>query len=373
LADQIVTLRNGTYDVCVPFTGRSDEIGAIARNLTELQGQLSAAARGTEERARIEAEQKAVVERLTTALQTVAMGDLTQGIETPFAPDYEPLRQNFNETVATFVRVIEQVARNSETIRSSAEEIARSSDDLSARTENQAASLEETAAALNMITTNVETAAASAQNVERIVVDARSRALESSSVVKQTVEAMARIEDSSKQISRITTVIDEIAFQTNLLALNAGVEAARAGEAGRGFSVVANEVRALAQRSSDAANEIKGLIGQSSAHVDRGVELVANAGEELRRITESVATISTHVEGISKSAREQSSSLAEINVGVAQLDRVTQQNAAMVAQANDAGRTLKEEAAIMAESISVFRLPHAGPRTEPGRFLPMAG
>jgi methyl-accepting chemotaxis protein len=235
--------------------------------------------------------------------------------------------------------VIEQMARNADTIRTSAEGIAQSSNDLSARTENQAAPSEETAAALNMITSNVESAAVSAQDVERIVVDARTRASESAQVVQKTVDAMSRIEDSSRQISRITSVIDEIAFQTNLLALNAGVEAARAGEAGRGFSVVANEVRALAQRSSDAANEIKGLISDSSAYVEQGVELVASAGNELRSITESVSTISDHVEGISSSAREQSASLAEVNTGVAQLDRVTQQNAAMVSQANDAGST----------------------------------
>jgi methyl-accepting chemotaxis protein len=357
LAEQIVTLRSGQYASRIPFTDRGDEVGTIARNLSDLQEQLADAAQGVEDRARIEAEQKEVVERLTVALQTVAGGDLTQRIETPFAPDYEPLRQNFNETVDTFVRVIQQMARNADTIRQSAEIIARSSDDLSARTENQAASLEETAAALNMITTNVESSAGSAQNVERIVVDARSRAEQSSSVVKKSVDAMAQIEESSKQITQITSVIDEIAFQTNLLALNAGVEAARAGDAGRGFSVVANEVRALAQRSSDAANEIKKLIENSSAHVERGVDLVASAGGELSAITESVSTISTHVEGISKSAREQSASLAEVNSGVAQLDRVTQQNAAMVSQANESSRTLRDEANAMAESIAVFRLP----------------
>ena len=357
LAEQIVTLRSGHYDSAIPFTDRGDEVGTIARNLSELQEQLADAAQTVEERARIEAEQKTVVERLTDALQTVAGGDLTQRIETMFASDYEPLRQNFNETVDTFVRVIQQMALNAETILQSADMIARSSDDLSARTENQAASLEETAAALNMITTNVETSAESAQNVEKIVIDARSRAEQSSSVVKKSVDAMAQIEASSKQITQITSVIDEIAFQTNLLALNAGVEAARAGEAGRGFSVVANEVRALAQRSSDAANEIKNLIEQSSAHVERGVDLVGSAGGELTAITQSVSTISSHVEGISKSAREQSASLAEVNAGVAQLDRVTQQNAAMVSQANDSSRTLRHEANAMAESIAVFRLP----------------
>jgi methyl-accepting chemotaxis protein len=358
LAEEIATLKRGHYDAEMPFTDRGDEIGRIARNLSDLQAQLADAAGGAEARARIEHAQERVVERLAIALQTVAGGDLTQRIDTAFDPQYEPLRKSFNETVATFVRVIEQMARNADTIRTSAEDIAQSSNDLSSRTENQAASLEETAAALNMITSNVESAAVSAQDVERIVVDARTRATESAEVVKKTVDAMSRIEESSKQISRITSVIDEIAFQTNLLALNAGVEAARAGDAGRGFSVVANEVRALAQRSSDAANEIKGLISESSSYVEQGVDLVASAGQELSAITESVSTISDHVEGISSSAREQSASLAEVNTGVAQLDRVTQQNAAMVSQANDAGRTLRDEANAMAESIAIFKLPH---------------
>ncbi len=357
LADEIGNLRRGRYDAPVPFVERQDEIGAIASSLGELQRQLAEAARGAAERARIEAAQRDVVEALTVGLQTVAGGDLTRRIDQEFAPEYEALRRNFNDTVDTIVRVIAQMARNAETIRDSADTIARSSEELSRRTENQAASLEETAAALDMITTNVEQSAGSARNVEKIVVDARTRATQSSDVVRQAVEAMDRIEESSRQISRITSVIDEIAFQTNLLALNAGVEAARAGDAGRGFSVVANEVRALAQRSSGAANEIKELIAQSSGFVDRGVELVGSAGAELGEITGSVATISGHVEGISRATNEQSSSLGEVNSGVSQLDRVTQENAAMVAQANEASRTLKDEADAMADIIAVFRLP----------------
>lgn len=365
LAHEVATLGAGNHAAELPFVDRGDEIGTIARNLAALQHRLAEAAGAATTRAEVERAQKHVVEELTVGLQTVANGDLTRRIEAPFAPEYERLRANFNETVDTFVRVIREMAGNSETIRQSAEAIARSSSDLSGRTENQAASLEQTAAALDMITTNVEASAGSAQDVEKIVVEARARASESTGVVQETVDAMARIEESSRQITRISSVIDEIAFQTNLLALNAGVEAARAGEAGRGFSVVANEVRALAQRSSDAANEIKALIAESSSHVEHGVRLVANTGAELGEITERVAEISGHVEGISKSTREQSVSLAEVNAGVAQLDRVTQQNAAMVSQANDASQVLREEAKAMAEIIAVFRLPAGARAVEP--------
>lgn len=360
LAEEIENLRAGAYANDIPFVERGDEVGMIAKNLSDLQSQLAEAARTAQDKAKGETDQRLVVEALTVGLQTVANGDLTKRIETEFAPEYETLRSNFNDTVDTIVRVIQQMAQNSETIRSSAESIARSSVELSSRTENQAASLEETAAALDMITGNVEQSAKSAKDVERVVVDAKARALQSSSVVEKTVEAMARIEEGSRQISRISTVIDEIAFQTNLLALNAGVEAARAGDAGRGFSVVANEVRALAQRSSEAANEIKTLIGQSSDFVARGVELVGKAGTELSEITERVSTISGHIEGISKAASEQSSSLGEVNSGVAQLDRVTQQNAAMVSDATEASQTLKSEALAMSDSISVFKLPGRG-------------
>jgi methyl-accepting chemotaxis protein len=174
-------------------------------------------------------------------------------------------------------------------------------------------------------------------------------------VVREAVDAMGEIQTSSGQISRIISVIDDIAFQTNLLALNAGVEAARAGEAGRGFAVVASEVRALAQRSSDAAREINDLISESGKHVSRGVDLVGQSGEALNQIVDSVSNISVHVSEIAISANEQSSGLAEINKSVNQLDQVTQQNAAMFEETTAASHALTKEAETLSNTMSRFK------------------
>ena len=306
------------------------------------------------------AERKAldeVISHLSRGLRDLSEGNLTRPITTPFSADCDGLRQDFNATLDRLADTMVQVVDASQGIRSRSTEISSASEDLSRRTENQAAALEQTAAALDQMTTSVRAAAEGAREVEGIVGRARQEAEESRSVVDGAVSAMSEIAKSSQQISQIIGAIDDIAFQTNLLALNAGVEAARAGDAGKGFAVVASEVRALAQRSSSAAKEIKTLISTSAQHVDRGVDQVGKAGQALTKIVDSVAGISSLVSNIATGARDQSSGLAEINIGVTQLDQVTQQNAAMVEESTAASDALQQEATALAGIVSRFRVP----------------
>ncbi|WP_209316616.1 methyl-accepting chemotaxis protein [Pseudoroseicyclus tamaricis] len=344
----------GNYASPVPDAERGDEIGEIAQELVDFRDRLRLADQERAEAARREAEQAEVVDALSRGLGSLAEGDLTQRLETPFSADYEALRENFNRTLANLSSVIDQVVETAGSINHGSAEISQASDDLSSRTETQAATLEETATALDQLTTSVVAAAGNAKSVETVVGEARGEARRSGEIVQSAVAAMTAIEASSEQISQIIGVIDDIAFQTNLLALNAGVEAARAGEAGKGFAVVASEVRALAQRSSDAAKEIKDLISGSSEQVESGVKLVGKAGEALNAIAERVNNISGLITEIASGAVEQSTGLGEINTGVGQLDQVTQQNAAMVEQATAASHILKKDAQTLTGLVQRF-------------------
>lgn len=345
---------DGDLATPVSETDRSDEMGVIARSVDGLREKLAAGALMELERERLQTEQAKVVEALSFGLQNLAAGDLTQPIGDQFANHYDMLRTDFNRTLERLSETIAQVVEVAAGIRRRSNEISRASEDLSNRTENQAATLEQTAAALDELTASVKSAADGARQVESIVRLARQEAEQSATVVQGAVAAMTEIRKSSDHISQIIGVIDDIAFQTNLLALNAGVEAARAGDAGRGFAVVASEVRALAQRSSAAAKEIKSLIVASTQHVGRGVNQVDRTGEALASIVERVAHISTLVSDIAAGAGEQSTGLAEINIGVTQLDQVTQQNAAMVEQSTAASHSLYVEATRLADLVGHF-------------------
>jgi len=351
----IKAVADGDLHIAVTGADRRDEIGRIALTLDGLRQKLIGAEIAEAERERLQIEQTKVVDALSLGLRNLATGDLTQPITQPFAPDYEGLRQDFNDMLEQLSDTISQVIDASSSIRGRSTEISQASENLSNRTENQAAALEETAAALDEMTASVKSAADGARQVEGIVREARQEAEQSAGIVQGAVAAMTEIRKSSDQISQIIGVIDDIAFQTNLLALNAGVEAARAGDAGRGFAVVASEVRALAQRSSAAAKEIKTLISASTQHVGRGVEQVDRTGEALASIVDRVSHISTLISDIAAGAGEQSTGLAEINVGITQLDQVTQQNAAMSEESTAASHALHQEASGLSDLVGHFQ------------------
>ncbi|AJE46891.1 methyl-accepting chemotaxis protein [Celeribacter indicus] len=374
-----VSTVEGTFSPVKDAAGRPFRIILLGTDITRSEAALVAA---EQQRARMKAEQDQVVEGLRVGLRTLAAGDLTTRITNTFAPEYETLRKDFNQAIETLLLAMRRVVENADMIRGEASEISNAADDLSRRTEKQAATLEETATALDELTSSVRSAAEGADQASRMVETARADAEASGQVVQEAVAAMSEIESASHQISKITSVIDDIAFQTNLLALNAGVEAARAGEAGRGFAVVASEVRALAQRSSEAAREINELISKSGALVTRGVGLVGETGEALRGIVSSVSDISRNVSEIALSAREQSVGLAEINAAVNQLDQVTQQNAAMFEQTTAASHALTREAETLTGTTSRFSIglaaaprpvaapPAVEPRAAPARPKP---
>ncbi len=307
------------------------------------------------------------VTQIADALQKLASGDLECKIASTFSGTFEPMRSNFNETVDQLSSALGAVSRSASVIEMGAKEIAQASNDLSRRTEQQAAALEETAAALDEITVNVANASKRADEARSATEDASRSARQSAQVVTQAIGAMDKIEQSSKEISNIISVIDEIAFQTNLLALNAGVEAARAGEAGKGFAVVAQEVRELAQRSAKAAKEINQLIKSSSDEVKTGVKLVAETGVALEGIQNNVASVNEHMTAIAGAAKEQAIGLSEVNSAVNQLDQVTQQNAAMVEESTAASNALLNETEGLRQSLSRFA---KTPNDKPVRGLP---
>ncbi|SFG25216.1 methyl-accepting chemotaxis protein [Novosphingobium sp. CF614] len=295
------------------------------------------------------------LDSLSKALETVAQGDLTVQID-GLPKEFEQVQFDFSAMCECIAQTLGAVALSSDQIHVGASEIRAASDDLSRRTESQAAALEESAAALDQLTAGVHSAAQGAGEVNRSVVQAEAEAREGGQVVKEAVEAMDAIQKSAHDIGAFVNVIDAIAFQTNLLALNAGVEAARAGDAGKGFAVVANEVRALAQRSAEAAQNIKNLIGGSVEQVERGVSLVGRTGEVFRRIVEKVSGITGLAAQISDLSQTQAGQLSQVNAAVGDMDRMTQQNAAMVEETTAAARNLAQQAEELAKLVKMFRL-----------------
>ncbi|KAA2316337.1 PAS domain S-box protein [Pseudooceanicola sediminis] len=354
----------GSLSPILSRDGEMQRVVFIGSDITEAHKAMRAA---EEDRLETSRQQQLVVDTLKVGLRQMAQGDLTCQIHQEFRAEYEQLRSNFNQAVESLHDAMCAVIQNAESIRGETGEISNAADDLAKRTEKQAATLEETAAALDQLTASVKSAAIGADEASKLAGGAQAKAEMGGQVARDAITAMDAIKVSSQEISKITGVIDDIAFQTNLLALNAGVEAARAGDAGRGFAVVATEVRALAQRSSDAAREINQLISASGNHVKSGVDLVDKTGEALGDIVTSVADISTRVATIASSAREQSLGLNEINNAMNDLDQVTQQNSAMFEETTAASHALTSEANSLVEAAEKFKVKVTGKSKTGGR------
>ncbi|MGB3408942.1 MAG: methyl-accepting chemotaxis protein, partial [Jannaschia sp.] len=326
---------NATYAPCLDAAGKPVSVIKIATDITDRQNSIN---------------------DIATGLDRLSEGDLSRRVPLSDLPDVRLLGQAYNRAVERLSAVIAIVKDVSQTVETTAREFGQSSADLSHRTEQQAATLEETAAAISELTRTVTAAATGAREVEVSASSAITQARTGGEVVQEAIEAMSEIEKSSDRIAKVIRIIDDIAFQTNLLALNAGVEAARAMEHGRGFAVVASEVRSLAVKSSDSAAEIKALIENSSMQVSQGVKLVSRAGDELDLIIGGVSGIHDSISAIARGASDQSLALTEINTGVAHLDTMTQQNAAMVEESTAASQTLARDASELSRQVGTLRV-----------------
>jgi methyl-accepting chemotaxis protein len=294
--------------------------------------------------------------RAVAMAETVAAGDLTTIIHATSTDETGRLLQALAKMNQKLTAIVQEVRRGTDSMVTASTQIATGNLDLSSRTEEQASALEETASSLEQLTSSVKQNADHTRKSSELAGNASEIANRGGAAVKQVVQTMGSINDSSRKIVDIISVIDGIAFQTNILALNAAVEAARAGEQGRGFAVVASEVRGLAQRSATAAKEIKELINDSVSQVSSGTELVAQAGNTMDQVVHSIEQVSHIVGEISAATREQSEGIEQVNQAIMQMDNSTQQNAALVEEAAAAAQALQDQAQRLLELVSVFRL-----------------
>ena len=372
-------LAEGDTAQSVAHLDQPNEIGAMVRAIEVFrqsaierlhleQEAENARAEAAEERVRLQQEAEAHArERLEQAtaglaegLRRLAAGDLTVQLEEAFSAEFEGVRSDLNRTVAGLRELMGGIDSVSQAIDAGSRAINAEAMERAERSMNQVAALEETAAALDQIAHNVQHSAQMSHEARNAVRTVNASMEKTGSLVEDAVEAMARIEHSSRSIGSIIGVIDEIAFQTNLLALNAGVEAARAGEAGKGFAVVAHEVRELAQRSANAAKEIKALIDQSGKEVAGGARFVRETGAALGDIGREVRSIQQHMESIASAASEQSAGIVSVNDAVTSMDKVAQQNSALVERNQVAVAGLEDQASRLRELLGRFRLAGAG-------------
>ena len=297
--------------------------------------------------------------------EKVAAGDLTTRVSVDSRDETGQLMRALGSMTGALAEIVGRVRSGTGAIATASTEIAAGNQDLSSRTEQQAGSLEETASSMEELTSTVKQNSENAREANRLARSAAATAGDGGAVVAEVVSTMGSINDSSRKIVDIISVIDGIAFQTNILALNAAVEAARAGEQGRGFAVVAGEVRNLAQRSATAAKEIKALIDDSVGKVEAGTAQVDRAGATMSEIMRSIEHVTTIMADIAHASEEQSAGIEQVNVAITEMDRVTQQNAALVEEAAAAAEAMQNQADELARLVSTFRLDSDGAGLQP--------
>ncbi|GAB4259847.1 MAG: hypothetical protein Kow0065_09940 [Methylomicrobium sp.] len=335
----VENVKSGILDSRISLEGKTDFFATLSLGINELTD---------------------VIERafgdVARVMQNMSAGDLTQRITNDYEGVYAQCKNDINETIDKLSDIFTQIRSSADFISNTSQEIASGNNNLSHRVETQAASLEQTASSMEELTSTVKNNADNAQQANQVANNARHLAEKGGTVVSSAISAMSEINDSSSKIAEIIGVIDEIAFQTNLLALNASVEAARAGEQGRGFSVVATEVRNLAQRSAIAAKESKELIQNSVQKVKIGTQFVNETGTALQEIVQGVKKVGDIVSEIAAASVEQSQGILQVNQAVSEMDEITQQNAALAEQASAASMSMTDQAAQMANLLSFFKL-----------------
>ncbi|MBT3069188.1 methyl-accepting chemotaxis protein [Rhodoferax sp. U11-2br] len=295
---------------------------------------------------------------LRAAMEDVGAGhgDLTHRVPVSGNDELAAIGAGFNQFAEKVQTVLISVRQHAEGVATASSEIAQGNQDLSSRTESQASALEETAASMEELSSTVKQNADNARQANQLALSASTVAVQGGEVVAQVVDTMKGINEASRKISDIISVIDGIAFQTNILALNAAVEAARAGEQGRGFAVVASEVRSLAGRSAEAAKEIKLLINNSVERVEQGTALVDKAGSTMTEVVNSIKRVTDIMGEISAASNEQSLGVSQVGEAVTQMDRATQQNAALVEEMAAAASSLRSQAQDLVQTVAVFKL-----------------
>ncbi|OYX07133.1 MAG: hypothetical protein B7Z05_02645 [Thiotrichales bacterium 32-46-8] len=296
-----------------------------------------------------------LVDELVRMAKAQMEGDLTVVSQGTYKGRFKELQDARAASTARITEVVTLALQASHVVSDAASQVSQGSSDLSSRVQEQAAALEQTSATMHQMTSAVQANTENASKVAELAHQVQGQSNDGVQVMQQTIEAMKSIQQASNKIADIVSIIDSIAFQTNLLALNAAVEAARAGEHGRGFAVVASEVRALAGKSADAAKDIKGLIEDSVQRIDAGTKLADKSGEMLSTISESVKEVANMIEAISSASKEQTTGISQVHLAIADIDRVTQENAALVEETTAAAESLNHEANELRQNMSFFK------------------